>query len=167
MQMRGKVLGYNGATMQPDELNQLGSYGPWAQAASSRPGRFSFATAMKSGKIRLAEWKKQGRARVRDCLGPSPTEGKAPRAQQVRTLIREDFTAAFQRCDALLTPTLIYARPIRMVQNHYKVKNVVHGIAHITGGGMLENIERHRAKLREDPQQAARVRRGALPCKQL
>jgi phosphoribosylformylglycinamidine cyclo-ligase len=44
--------------------------------------------------------------------------------------------------DALLTPTLIYARAIRMVQNHYKVKSVVHGIAHITGGGMLENVER-------------------------
>ena len=25
---------------------------------------------------------------------------------------------------------------------HYKVKNVVHGIAHITGGGLLENTER-------------------------
>ena len=44
--------------------------------------------------------------------------------------------------DALLTPTLIYARAIRTVQKHYKVKNVVHGIAHITGGGMLENVER-------------------------
>ncbi len=28
------------------------------------------------------------------------------------------------------------------MQRHYKVKNVVHGIAHITGGGMLENVER-------------------------
>jgi phosphoribosylformylglycinamidine cyclo-ligase len=44
--------------------------------------------------------------------------------------------------EALLTPTLIYARAIRLVQKHYKVKNVMHGIAHITGGGMLENVER-------------------------
>jgi phosphoribosylformylglycinamidine cyclo-ligase len=44
--------------------------------------------------------------------------------------------------EALLTPTRIYVRPVRKVLNHYKVKNVVHGIAHITGGGLLENFER-------------------------
>jgi len=43
---------------------------------------------------------------------------------------------------ALLTPTLIYARFVRAVLRHYKVKNVVHGIAHITGGGLLENTQR-------------------------
>lgn len=43
---------------------------------------------------------------------------------------------------ALLTPTLIYTRLIRSVLRHYKVKNVVHGIAHITGGGLLENTQR-------------------------
>jgi phosphoribosylformylglycinamidine cyclo-ligase len=43
---------------------------------------------------------------------------------------------------ALLTPTRIYARPLRHVLNHYKVKNVVHGIAHITGGGVRENLQR-------------------------
>jgi phosphoribosylformylglycinamidine cyclo-ligase len=42
----------------------------------------------------------------------------------------------------LMTPTQIYARPLRKVLQHYKVKNVVHGIAHITGGGLHENIER-------------------------
>ena len=44
--------------------------------------------------------------------------------------------------DTLLEPTLIYTKAIRKVLDHYKVKNVVHGIAHITGGGMAENIER-------------------------
>jgi len=44
--------------------------------------------------------------------------------------------------DVLLTPTRIYARPIRKVLNHYRVKRVVHGIAHITGGGLLENLGR-------------------------
>lgn len=44
--------------------------------------------------------------------------------------------------EVLLTPTLIYARAVRAVQRHYKVKNVVHGIAHITGGGLFENVER-------------------------
>ncbi|MCH2178089.1 MAG: phosphoribosylformylglycinamidine cyclo-ligase [Mariniblastus sp.] len=44
--------------------------------------------------------------------------------------------------DVLLEPTVIYAKAIRQVLNYYKVKNVVHGIAHITGGGLAENIER-------------------------
>jgi len=44
--------------------------------------------------------------------------------------------------EALLRPTQIYVRPIRQVLGHYRVKNVVHGIAHITGGGLLENLER-------------------------
>ncbi len=44
--------------------------------------------------------------------------------------------------EALLEPTRIYARPVRQVLAHYRVKNVVHGIAHITGGGLRENILR-------------------------
>ena len=44
--------------------------------------------------------------------------------------------------EALLEPTIIYARPIREVLNYYRVKNVVHGIAHITGGGLCENLAR-------------------------
>ena len=44
--------------------------------------------------------------------------------------------------DALLTPTQIYVRPVREVLAYYRVKNVVHGIAHITGGGLHENLER-------------------------
>jgi phosphoribosylformylglycinamidine cyclo-ligase len=42
----------------------------------------------------------------------------------------------------LLEPTRIYARCVREVLNHYKVKSVVHGIAHITGGGLAENLAR-------------------------
>lgn len=44
--------------------------------------------------------------------------------------------------EALLEPTRIYARAVRQVLAHYRVKNVVHGIAHITGGGLRENILR-------------------------
>ena len=44
--------------------------------------------------------------------------------------------------ETLITPTLIYTRALRKVLSHYKIKNVVHGIAHITGGGLAENIER-------------------------
>jgi len=43
---------------------------------------------------------------------------------------------------ALLEPTRIYVRPVRKVLAYYRVKNIVHGIAHITGGGLLENLER-------------------------
>jgi phosphoribosylformylglycinamidine cyclo-ligase len=44
--------------------------------------------------------------------------------------------------EALLEPTRIYVRPVRRILGHYAVKNVVHGIAHITGGGLHENLER-------------------------
>ncbi|HEX3659584.1 MAG TPA: phosphoribosylformylglycinamidine cyclo-ligase [Pirellulales bacterium] len=44
--------------------------------------------------------------------------------------------------DVLLEPTTIYARPVRKILTNYKVKSVVHGIAHITGGGLHENLER-------------------------
>jgi phosphoribosylformylglycinamidine cyclo-ligase len=44
--------------------------------------------------------------------------------------------------DVLLEPTRIYVRPIVKLLSHYKVKKVVHGMAHITGGGLLGNIPR-------------------------
>jgi phosphoribosylformylglycinamidine cyclo-ligase len=44
--------------------------------------------------------------------------------------------------EALLKPTRIYARPVRSILAHYRKKSVVHGIAHITGGGLLENLSR-------------------------
>jgi len=44
--------------------------------------------------------------------------------------------------EALIAPTCIYVQPIRKVLSHYKIKNVVHGIAHITGGGLQENLQR-------------------------
>ena len=44
--------------------------------------------------------------------------------------------------ESLLTPTQIYTQPIRAILKNYKVKNVVHGVAHITGGGLEENLQR-------------------------
>jgi phosphoribosylformylglycinamidine cyclo-ligase len=44
--------------------------------------------------------------------------------------------------DILLEPTRLYARPVKAVLGHYRVKQVVHGIAHITGGGLVENLAR-------------------------
>ncbi len=56
----------------------------------------------------------------------------------------DDYVPELQTtvAEALLEPTLLYSRLTRAVLSHYKVKNVVHGLAHITGGGLLENTER-------------------------
>lgn len=42
----------------------------------------------------------------------------------------------------LMRPTTIYTRAVKAVQAHYKVKNVIHGMVHITGGGLPENVDR-------------------------
>jgi phosphoribosylformylglycinamidine cyclo-ligase len=44
--------------------------------------------------------------------------------------------------DALIRPTKIYANVVRQVLGRYRVKQVVHAIAHITGGGLHENLAR-------------------------
>ena len=44
--------------------------------------------------------------------------------------------------EALLEPTRIYVRAVRKILSNYRIKQVVHGIAHITGGGLHENLER-------------------------
>ena len=42
----------------------------------------------------------------------------------------------------LLEPTRIYVRSIVKLLSQYKVKRIVHGMAHITGGGLVGNIPR-------------------------
>jgi len=44
--------------------------------------------------------------------------------------------------DALLEPTRIYVRSIVRLLSNYKVKKVVHAMAHITGGGLPGNVSR-------------------------
>ena len=44
--------------------------------------------------------------------------------------------------DVLLEPTRIYVRPVVKLLSQYKVKQVVHAMAHITGGGLVGNIPR-------------------------
>jgi phosphoribosylformylglycinamidine cyclo-ligase len=55
-----------------------------------------------------------------------------------------DFVTELGRtvADELLTPTRIYVRAVKTVYRHYRVKRIVHGIAHITGGGLIENPPR-------------------------
>jgi phosphoribosylformylglycinamidine cyclo-ligase len=44
--------------------------------------------------------------------------------------------------DALLRPTRIYVKAVHAVLKAYRVKRVVTAMAHITGGGLVENITR-------------------------
>jgi phosphoribosylformylglycinamidine cyclo-ligase len=44
--------------------------------------------------------------------------------------------------EVLLEPTRIYVRSIVKLLSQYKVKRIVHGMAHITGGGLVGNIPR-------------------------
>jgi len=57
--------------------------------------------------------------------------------------VDDTFPATGQTVGAeLMKPTRIYVKPLRAVYSHYKVKQVIHGIAHITGGGLEENVSR-------------------------
>jgi phosphoribosylformylglycinamidine cyclo-ligase len=44
--------------------------------------------------------------------------------------------------DEFLEPTRIYVRALKWTYRHYRVKRVVHAIAHITGGGLIDNPPR-------------------------
>src|SRR4029077_13733607 len=44
--------------------------------------------------------------------------------------------------DELLEATRIYVRAVKTVYRRYRVKRIVHGIAHITGGGLVDNPPR-------------------------
>ena len=44
--------------------------------------------------------------------------------------------------ELLLEPTRLYARPVKAVLANDRTTRLVHGIAHITGGGLVENLAR-------------------------
>lgn len=44
--------------------------------------------------------------------------------------------------EVLLTPTRLYASPIVKILRNYRVKKVISGMAHITGGGLAGNLAR-------------------------
>ena len=44
--------------------------------------------------------------------------------------------------EEFLEPTRIYVRAVKSMYRQYRVKRIVHGIAHITGGGLVENPPR-------------------------
>lgn len=43
---------------------------------------------------------------------------------------------------AMLEPTRIYVKPILDLLSHFRGQDVIHGLAHITGGGLVDNIPR-------------------------
>jgi phosphoribosylformylglycinamidine cyclo-ligase len=53
-----------------------------------------------------------------------------------------DQLGGLSLAEVCLQPTRIYTQAIRTVQSHYRVKQVLHGLAHITGGGFEENLDR-------------------------
>lgn len=44
--------------------------------------------------------------------------------------------------EALLRPTKIYVRPVLSLVDHFGKKSALRGLAHITGGGLADNLER-------------------------
>lgn len=61
--------------------------------------------------------------------------------------------------EALLEPTRIYVQPILNILHHYPVKKrVVRGLAHITGGGLVDNVPRILP-----PNRRVFIRRGSWP----
>lgn len=77
--------------------------------------------------------------RAYDELSPDAPARKSRRASGARA---ETSAASQTLGEVLLTPTRIYAESIVRLQRSYKVKNVVTGMANITGSGLAENLVR-------------------------
>lgn len=70
----------------------------------------------------------------------------------VRAIIKQaklDLNKAYPQLDdtqslgqILLTPTRIYVKPIIKLLRSYRVKHIITGMAHITGGGIVNNLNR-------------------------
>lgn len=64
---------------------------------------------------------------------------------EVADLKVSDFVPELGRTvgEELLEPTRIYVRPVKNLLQHYPVKKrVIRGLAHITGGGLVDNLPR-------------------------
>lgn len=70
----------------------------------------------------------------------------------VRAVVREqqlDLHEIYPELDpdrtlgqVLLTPTILYAKSVTSVLRYYRIKQVITGMAHITGGGLAGNLHR-------------------------
>ena len=59
-----------------------------------------------------------------------------------RSLTRKNAALGRSLGEELLQPTRIYASAVAAMLRPYKKKQVLHGLAHITGGGLIENAPR-------------------------
>jgi phosphoribosylformylglycinamidine cyclo-ligase len=84
---------------------------------------------------------------LRSAAGPrrgkraAKSAGETPRARTAKKAATS-ATAQPTLGEVLLTPTRLYAEPIVKLLRNYRVKNVISGMAHITGSGMAGNLER-------------------------
>jgi len=78
-----------------------------------------------------------------DCqpAAPGPKKGRAKPAGKSKAKSKA-MSKALSLGEVLLTPTRIYADSIVKLQAGYKVKNVISGMAHITGSGLADNLVR-------------------------
>lgn len=91
------------------------------------------------------------RVRPRDVLIGLPSSGAHSNGYSLIRKLLADNKCRLDRvnevlgetpADALLRPTRIYVKAVRSVLAAYRVKRIVTGMAHITGGGLRENIAR-------------------------
>lgn len=69
-----------------------------------------------------------------------PSRRRAPKAEAARSGTGSGKSAGLTLGQVLLTPTRLYADPIVRMLRQYHVKNVVTGMAHITGSGIPGNL---------------------------
>lgn len=67
---------------------------------------------------------------------------KSPKGQRAKAPKKKNGAASKTLGEVLLTPTRIYAGNIVKLQRNYRVKNVISGMAHITGSGLADNLVR-------------------------
>ena len=75
-----------------------------------------------------------------ELLETKSSRGPRPRAPKKQTGGKNGGPRTLGQ--VLLTPTRIYADSIVKLQRSYRVKNVISGMAHITGSGLAENLVR-------------------------
>ena len=63
---------------------------------------------------------------------------------EVGGLSYDDYVPELERTvsEALLEPTRLYVRCVQDLLQHYRSKTVIRGMAHITGGGLPDNLAR-------------------------
>lgn len=83
-----------------------------------------------------------GYSLIRKVLEREPDAILEQSAEQVLEGALEGAAADATLADALMVPTSLYVRPVRAVLSDAALGPAVHAMAHITGGGLTENLPR-------------------------